>query len=75
MDNKTMEMLENLEDKIEGMKWLITGHFPLKKAGISSVINIIRKSSGILSKGFPGGAAFENKARKEWKINLLKRIS
>jgi hypothetical protein len=67
MDNKTMEMLENLEEKIESIKWLIIRPFSFKskRAVVSSAISIIRKSAGILGKDFPKGTAFENKARRD----------
>lgn len=74
MDNRTMELLETLEEKIENIKWMITAPLSFKKAAISDTINLIRRSSGILSKA-PKGIVFENKIRKEWKANVLKRIN
>ena len=73
MDNKIIETLENLEDKIENIKWLITP-WHLKRTGISEAISLIRRTAGILGSNFPQGTAFENKARKEWNADIAKRI-
>ena len=73
MDNKIMETLENLEEKIENIKWLITPSY-MKRANISETINIVRRSAGILGKSFPKGTVFENKARGEWAVNFSRRI-
>ncbi len=73
MNNRAIELLEILEDKIENIKWLITTPLSFKKA-ISPTISLIRRSAGILGKNSPKGTAFENKVRREWKANVLKRI-
>lgn len=74
MTNKIMEKLEILENEIENIKWWVTAHFSFRKQnGISSTISAVRRSAGILGKGFPKGTAFENTVRKEWKNNFLKR--
>ncbi len=75
MANKTLEMLEVLEEKIESIKWLVAASFPVKRKEISSAINTIRRSAGSLSKTFSKGIAYENKIRKEWAANMLKRIT
>ena len=73
MNGRIVETLESLEDRIESIKWLIKIYS--KGAGVSETINTIRKSAGILNKGFPAGTAFENKIRRDWNVNFLKRIS
>lgn len=74
MDNKIAETLEMLEEKIEGIKWWVSVSSSLKKADISEAINLVRKSAGVLGKDFPKGTTFENKARRGWKTNSIKRL-
>lgn len=73
MLKKIMETLENLEDRIEKVKWLVVSQLTFRKSSIDKSIDTIRKSSGILSKGSPKGPAFESRIRKEWSADSLKR--
>ena len=75
MHSRTIELLENLEEKIENIKWLVTMPFSLNKTAIPPTISSIRKSAGILGKAYPKGTSFENKIRKEWRTSLLKRVA
>jgi len=67
-----METLEMLEDKIESIKWLLASS-SFAKTEISVAISAIRKSSGVLNKTYPKGAVAENRLRKEWSNNFLRR--
>ena len=75
MNNKIMDTLEILEEKIESIKWLVTASFSLKRIGTSSTLAIIRKTAGMLGKGLPQGTAFENNVRGNWRANFTKRRS
>ena len=72
-NNRIMATLENLEDKIENIKWLLAPLY-MKKTNISESINLVRRTAGILGKDSPKGTVFENKVRREWKVNFSKRI-
>lgn len=74
MDIKIAERIEDIEERIENIKWLIGQPIITSKSRISNTVNTIRKSAGILGKAFPGGTVFENKTRKEWRGNFFKRI-
>jgi len=74
MTSKIMDTLEILEEKIENIKWMIAAPFSFKRTGVSGTISIIRRSAGILGKGFSRGTIFENRSRRNWKINFLRRM-
>lgn len=75
MNNSPLAELEILEEKIEKLKWLIPPILSFKEMPIPSTLGIIKRSAGILGKSFPKGISFENKVRKTWKNNSLKRIT
>ncbi len=75
MGSRIMDTLTMLEDRIENIKWLITTSFFTKRSGVSTAINSIRKSAGILGKNSTKGIVFENKVRRSWKANFARRIS
>lgn len=73
MNSKIVDTLESLEDRIESIKWLIRTYYS-KVSGGSETINTIRRSAGILGKESIKGTVFENRVRREWNANFLKRI-
>ena len=60
-----MEKIEDIEEKIENIKWLaIRNTFSARKSSAEAE-SIVSKSSGILGKNSPRGVGYENAIRRK----------